>query len=80
MKNLITVVFVVGLYLIMFAIMVINNGWAMAGFMTAILAAPFVVFGLIPRLLQGPVAGGRSNEKGYFYGYKYKFGAKPPKF
>lgn len=66
------------LYLAMGVVMVTNNGWAMAGLLLAVLAAPMVIFGLLPYLL-GSRPAGSCNEKGYFYSFKYKFGARPPK-
>lgn len=71
-------IIVVGLYLAMGAVMVANNGWAIAGLLMTALAFPFVVFGLIPYLLDSRPAGS-CNEKGYFYSFKYRFGARSPK-
>ena len=78
--NVSTWIFMIVLYLAMGAVMVINNGWAMAGLLIAVLAVPMLIFGLLPYLLGDRPAGGSGGNKGYFYGYKYKFGAKPPKF
>jgi len=75
-----TVLFIAGLYIAMFVIMVANNGWQMAIFLVVVLAAPFVVFGLIPYLLGSRPGCGCNNQQGYFYGYSYKYGAKHPKF
>lgn len=64
--------------IIALVVMILNAGWATTGFILALLAAPILVFGVLPYLLgsrpcNGNGSGGKS---GYYYSYDYKYGAK----
>jgi len=67
-----------GLYITMAIVMVVYNGWGTAFLLTGVMFAPVFFFGILPYLLGSRPCGG-SGEKGYFFSYKYKYGAKPPK-